>query len=81
MSFDINYLGHQFILNQDEATDPLGENEFKCTKCKVIAYQKLNGGKYNYWAGWKNNGPQPVALFWQELTLTCDEFIIKNIIE
>lgn len=71
MNFDKNYLNH----------DLAGKNQFEksyfyCIKCNsTIYYDSLLNANYlyKYYILINNN--------WEELTLTCEEVIIKNIIE
>lgn len=69
--FDINYLGHTFIFNRDCA-----EEEYLCTVCNIFVFKdtvRPIEEKYYYWD--ENRGSYKILKF------TCNELIIKNIIE
>jgi hypothetical protein len=70
--FNPNYMGHEFT-KADVLPQYLQRfNYFKCAKCNVtIDYGE---GTKIYWIFINNGG-------WVEFNLTCDEVIIKSIIE
>ncbi len=69
---DLSYLGHSFIL--DDFMYPLN-NVFDCNKCGIKIYYDHIDEFYihieiNYYVNWQ-----------KQLLLTCNETIIKGIIE
>lgn len=67
---DENYLGHSFIRNED-----LYYGNFKCSKCNIIVLYR--SAKDKYWYGRSELGKGD----WKLLDISCDEEIIKYIIE
>ena len=70
--FDENYLWHDFTYNG------IKYDNFTCIKCGMIAFMDSDRIYYiaNRWRGEAYYGLPNI-----ELTLTCEEVIIKNIIE
>jgi hypothetical protein len=73
---DVNYLGHNFIRYWEYGVD----RDYQCTKCKVkIDYREIIGIKNEYCVIDVNaNG---IAVISANKLLSCNECIIKNIIE
>lgn len=69
--FDENYLGHKLIKN------PYKSNKYYCEKCKCII--KFKNGLYTYQIDFEKP-PVYVGIF-DVLDITCDEMIIKEILE
>ena|ERR1700748_431101 len=67
--WDMNYLGHDF---SDPKTNDLDMR--KCERCGIFVYHNEMNNRYNIIS---NNYMDP----YPTLTITCDEMIIKNIIE
>ena len=69
--FNSNYMGHEFTKDDLLPESLRRYNYFKCTKCNVIiAYDE---GTKIYWIF--------ISSRWVEFNLTCNEMIIKSIIE
>lgn len=69
---NINYLGHTFIFYKVDLTCYV--DEFICEKCNIIVWCDNFTIKYYY--------IRPNYHWFSELLeLTCDEHVIKNIIE
>lgn len=61
-----NYLEHYFKIIHQYSN---GDMDFKCIHCNILIWYRLDYNLYYYIDTWKF------------LTLTCDEMIIKNIID
>lgn len=73
MIFNKNHLGHEF----SKFTDTRYYNDFMCKKCKIRIQYEIDRYLSTYEKYFKVNN----ANILDELNLTCDEEIIKNIIE
>lgn len=69
--YNKNYNGHEFTMSYDDIQQ---HTIFSCMKCKkIFSYEiyLINIEKYIEWNGFS----------WELIKLTCNETIIKNIIE
>ena len=74
------YLGHNFIRDYASAI----ERDYKCTICNIkIDYRDVDYGIHNVYLILKYEAIKVgnITITDGELLLTCDEMIIKNIIE
>lgn len=81
MKTDIEYLGHLFYKNGQSSGIFAGDMCY-CRNCKILACLFVNDLYMKSARVYIMNGNKSSLLKdWPELTLTCDEMIIKNIIE
>lgn len=71
--FNLNYLNHDFIL-LDNYSYSYSFKHFKCSNCKILIGYYFNGKFDNYYVVDNINGSY-------HLKLTCNEQIIKNLLE
>lgn len=87
MKFTLNHLNHNFI-KIDEFKDFIyyKDKTFTCTKCNIniIVYMDEKVGDTIYYTWNKNPTIDDIPCSWfnsNHVRLTCEELLIKNIIE
>ena len=68
---DLNYLGHEVVLY----TKHYKNGDYKCSKCGIVLYYNTNDRTYFIVNDSEDDEVGPMC------NITCDEQIIKNIIE
>ena len=68
-NFDPNYFGHEFSKDDRLFLNLQGYNCFVCSKCNVVIHYEETADYWIFRDGWT------------KFNLTCDEYIIKSIIE
>ncbi len=69
MTFDENYLGHKLVKNAYKL------NRYYCDKCKSTVLFDVDSNSYHYLTD------TTTVNLYEQLNITCDEMIIKGIIE
>lgn len=72
MIIDLNYLGHKFSIKYSNA--PYKYFDYQCKKCKVLVWYDVSDGNYSII-------DSDLQLTTEYLNNTCDEMIVKNILE
>lgn len=65
--FNKNHLGHELVKNAYKI------NRYYCEKCKTTV--RFDDGLYSYLTD------KRILMFYTELDITCDEMIIKELLE
>jgi hypothetical protein len=82
MKNDIEYMGHSFYVDV-ERDDIYKGSIYFCRNCNINAFIQIKNLYAERFRYYKRNGASnnPIFRDWPELDITCDEYIIKNIIE
>lgn len=69
---ELNYFGHELILNKQLSETYSGSHMYECKICNIIAncYNENNQNYYYY-----------RVVGWHKIELTCEEIIIKRLLE
>jgi len=70
----LNYFGHELFISRQLSIKYTGSHMYECKKCNITANCYTDGGRNYYY--YKNE-----ISSWHKIDLTCDEFIIKRLLE